>query len=62
MGVGGQGGAGVEGAGLLGMDCLLILKGQVGTVGMKEVDQGVGSRGRVWEGREAPVGTVLGNV
>ena len=54
--------SGVEGAGLPGVDCLPILKEQVGIVDMKEVDQGLGSRGRVWKGREASVGTMLGNV
>lgn len=52
----------MEGAGLPGVDCLPILKEQVGIVDMKEVDQGLGSRGRVWKGREASVGTMLGNV
>ena len=64
IGVGGLGGTG-----LLGVDCLLMPKGQVGTVGVNNV--GICKAGvkgliflvtRVWVGREAPLGIVVGNV
>ena len=41
IGVGGLGGTG-----LLGVDCLLMPKGWVGTVGMNDVGMRLGSRGR----------------
>ena len=43
--VGGLGGAEVEGTGLLGVDYLPIPKGWVGTVGVKDMGQGLRSRG-----------------
>ena len=67
IGVGGLGGVEVEGTGLLEVDCLLIPKGQVGC-GYKRCGQRAGFKGlvflvtRVREGREAPLGTVVGNV
>ena len=45
IGVGGLGEAEMEGTGLLGMDCLLIPKGQVGTVGINDVGTRLVSRG-----------------
>ena len=41
IGVGGLGGTG-----LLGVDCLLMPKGQVGTVGVNNIDMRLGSRDR----------------
>ena len=45
IGVGGLGGAEAEGTGLLEVDCLLIPKGWVGTVGVKDVGKGLGLMG-----------------
>ena len=45
IGVGGLGGAEMGGTGLLGVDCLPMPKGWVGTVGMNNVDVRLGLRG-----------------
>ena len=42
IGVGGLGGTGLL---VLGVDCLLMPKGQVGTVGVNDVDMRLGLRG-----------------
>ena len=45
IGVGGLEGAEMGGTGLLGVDCLLMPKGRVGTVGVNNVGMRLGSRG-----------------
>ena len=45
IGVGGLEGAEMGGTGLLGVDCLLMPKGRVGTVGVNNVGMRLGLRG-----------------